>query len=859
MTREKPGERKTASSLRQGGDFNWKLRHKGRSVEDIRRGFLSNLEYNIARDPFSLTLYDEFLSLSYTVRERLIERWIASRQQYHTNNVKRVYYLSMEFLLGRLLADNIINLQIENACRRAISGLGLDIEEIIDQEHDAGLGNGGLGRLAACFLDSMATLKLPAVGYGIRYDFGIFNQRIVNGNQIEMPETWLQFRNPWEIEHPEYMQTIKYYGKSIYVRDSRGKTRYRWVDTNDIIAMPYDIPIPGYEVNNVNTLRLWSARATEEFNFQDFNQGDYIGACETKLNSENISKVLYPNDNNVSGRELRLKQQHFFTSASLQDIIRRYLSVNDGFGAFAGKVAIQLNDTHPSIAIVELMRLLIDEHNLEWEEAWTIVTATFAYTNHTLMPEALERWPVPLMRKLLPRHLEIIFEINARFMREVSYRFPGDTERLRRMSIIEEGEEQQVRMAYLAIVGSHSVNGVSKLHTKLLCEKLMKDFFAMWPHKFNSKTNGISPRRWLYKANPSLRELISGTIGESWVTGLSELKKLARHAGDRSFQKKWETAKRAAKESFAEKIKTWEQMDIDTTMMFDVQVKRIHEYKRQLLNVLHCIALYSRIKEGDTRDFVPRAVIFGGKAAPGYFMAKLIIKFINNVAGIINHDPATKGLLAVHFLPNYRVSLAESIIPAADLSEQISTAGTEASGTGNMKFALNGALTIGTMDGANIEMLEQIGAENMFIFGLKAEEIEDHRNRGYNPWDFYNRSPLLKRVIDLINSGFFSPEEPHLFRPLTDSLLSGGDRFMVMADFDAYVECQNKVAHIYKNDPGRWTRMSILNVAQVGIFSSDRAIDEYAREIWKALPVEVKHENFLWEKKKQPVGPARRA
>jgi glycogen phosphorylase len=848
--REKFSGDNNASSLRGGGSLNWKLRYKGKSVEDIRRGFLSNLEYNIARDPYSLTLYDEFLSLSYTVRERLIERWIASRQQYHVKNVKRVYYLSMEFLLGRLLADNIINLQMENACRKAISALHLDMEKIMDQEHDAGLGNGGLGRLAACFLDSMATIKLPAVGYGIRYDFGIFNQKIVNGNQVEMPEMWLQFRNPWEIEHPEYKQTIKYYGKSIYIKDDDGKTRFRWVDTSDVIAIPYDIPIPGFGVNNVNTLRLWSARATEEFNFQEFNQGDYIGACETKLTSENISKVLYPNDNNVSGRELRLKQQHFFTSASLQDIIRRYLAANDDFNAFPDKVAIQLNDTHPSIAIVELLRLLIDERHLEWEDAWKIVTGTFAYTNHTLMPEALERWQVSLMRKLLPRHLEIIFEINARFMREVSYRFPGDTDRLRRMSIIEEGEEQKIRMAYLAIVGSHSVNGVSKLHTRLLCDRLMNDFFTMWPEKFNSKTNGISPRRWLYKANPSLREMISNVIGESWVANLQDLKKLSKFANDRGFQKKWNAAKQAAKESFAKKMQVWEQMSIDTSMMFDVHVKRIHEYKRQLLNVMHCIALYSQIKDGDTKDFVPRTVLFGGKAAPGYFMAKLIIKFINNISGIINRDPATKGLLAIHFLPNYRVSLAESVIPAADLSEQISTAGTEASGTGNMKFALNGALTIGTMDGANIEMLEQIGEENMFIFGLHANEIDELRGRGYNPWDYYNRSPVLKKIVDLVNSGFFSPEEPHLFRPIIDSLLSGGDRFMVMADFDAYLECQKKVAHVYKNEPERWTRMSILNVANVGIFSSDRAIEEYTREIWNAVPVEVKLDTILGEHKK---------
>ncbi|MBN2035600.1 MAG: glycogen/starch/alpha-glucan phosphorylase [Chitinispirillaceae bacterium] len=830
-------------ALSRSMDFRWALRFKGKTVEDIRRGFLSNLEYNLAKDRTSLTMNDQFLSLSYTVRERLIERWIASQQSYHTKNAKRIYYLSMEFLLGRLLSDNIINLQIAEACRQAIRELQLDMEDIIDQEHDAGLGNGGLGRLAACFLDSMATLRLPAVGYGIRYDFGIFNQKIVNGHQVETPEMWLQLTNPWEIERPEYKQTIKFYGKTIYVKERDGSTRYQWVDTHDVIAIPYDVPIPGYGVNNVNTLRLWSARAAEEFDFQEFNQGDYIGACESKMTSENISKVLYPNDNNISGRELRLKQQHFFTSASLQDIIRRFKRGNSDFSLFPDKAAIQLNDTHPSIAIAELMRLLLDVEGLQWDAAWSIVRRTFAYTNHTLLPEALERWPVSMMRHLLPRHLEIIFEINARFLREVSYRFPGDTDRLRRMSLIEEGDEQQVRMAYLAIVGSHSVNGVSKLHTTLLCEKLMHDFYEMWPEKFNSKTNGISPRRWLYKANPSLRTLISSAIGEAWVTNLTDLKNLEPLADDAAFREKWNRAKRTAKDDFVAKMQKHERIDLDPSMMFDVQVKRMHEYKRQLLNLLHCVHLYQRLKNGDHSDMVPRTVLFGGKAAPGYHMAKLIIKFISNVAGTINNDPSTKDFLQIHFLPNYRVSLAEWLIPAAELSEQISTAGMEASGTGNMKFALNGALTIGTMDGANVEMAEQIGAENMFIFGLHVHEVEELRKKGYNPWDCYHRSEPLKRVLDLVQSGFFSPEEPHLFTPIVDSLLQGGDRYMVLADFDAYVACQEKVSAMYKNNPDTWTRMSILNVARVGIFSSDRAISGYASEIWNVTPQNVVLEN----------------
>lgn len=818
----------------------WYVHYKGMKSEDIRRSFLSNLEYNIAKDKYTITQYNQFLSMSYAVRERLIERWIASRQQYHTNNVKRVYYLSMEFLLGRLLADNMMNLKLTESCEDAAKDLELEIEDMFDQEHDAGLGNGGLGRLAACYLDSMASLKLPAVGYGIRYDFGIFNQKIINGLQHETPELWLQFTNPWEIERPEYKVTIKFYGKTMYYTDSNKGTRISWIDTDDVIAIPYDIAIPGYGVNNVNTLRLWSARAADEFNLQFFNNGDYIGACQDKISSENISKVLYPNDNNVSGRELRLKQQYFFSSASLQDIIRRYLQTNNDFTAFPEKVAIQLNDTHPAISIVELMRLLLDEHKLGWDDAWDIVIKTFAYTNHTLMPEALEKWPVSLMKHLLPRHMEIIYEINARFLRLVSYKYPGDIDRLRRMSLIEESGEPQVRMAYLAIVSSHSINGVSKLHTQLLENGLVRDFYEMWPEKFNNKTNGVTQRRWLYKANPSLRDLITSKIGSGWITKLDELKKLEKFIDDKEFQNNWRKAKLACKEEFITKIRKWDGLRLNPDMLYDVQVKRIHEYKRQLLNILHCISLYNQIKSGDIKNFVPRNVMFAGKAAPGYFMAKLIIKFINNVAGVINNDPSTKGLLEVHFLPNYRVTLAEYIIPAADLSEQISTAGTEASGTGNMKFALNGALTIGTMDGANIEISEEVGEENIFVFGMLANEVENLKARGYNPWDYYNKSPELKKVLDLIYSGFFSPEEPHLFMPLWDSLLNHGDRYMILADFDSYMECQKKVGEIYKNDQEKWTKMSIMNVANMGKFSSDRAIEEYAKEIWNVKPIDIK-------------------
>jgi starch phosphorylase len=808
------------------------------NAEQIQLGFLNNLEYSLAKDKFSVTPYDEFLSLSYTVRERLIERWIMTRQQYHRQNVKRVYYLSMEFLMGRLLSNNIMNLGLNDACNGAIKDLGMDIEEIEDQECDAGLGNGGLGRLAACYLDSMATLELPTVGYGIRYEFGIFNQKIVNGNQVEFPEQWLEFTNPWLIERPEYKVAIKYFGKTVYHTNAQGKPQVTWVDTEEVIAIPYDVPVPGFGNNTVNTLRLWGARAAHEFNFQYFNSGDYIGSCQNKLTSENISKVLYPNDNNHSGKELRLKQQHFFTSASLQDIIRRFLQNNTDFNTFSDKVAIQLNDTHPSIAIPELMRLFIDEHQMEWDQAWSIVTKTFAYTNHTLMPEALEKWPVSLMKTLLPRHLEIIYEINSRFLRQVSYKYPGNVDKLRDMSLIEEGAEPMVRMAYLAIAGSHSVNGVSELHTKLLTGGLVRDFYDLWPEKFNNKTNGITQRRWLHASNLSLSSLISEAIGDGWIKKSSEFEKLIPLAEDAQFRKKWRDVKHGNKIRFAEKMKKWEGLNVSPEPLFDVHIKRMHEYKRQTLNILHCISMYNEIKAGNRKNFLPRTIFFAGKAAPGYYMAKLIIKFINNVAGVINNDPDMRGLLEIHFLPNYRVSLAECIIPAAEVSEQISTAGTEASGTGNMKFALNGAITIGTMDGANIEIWEEVGDENIFIFGLRSHEVEDLRSQGYNPWDYYHKNERLRKVMDLIAKGFFSPEEPHLFKPIFDSLLNGGDKYMIMADFDAYQKSHAQLGDAY-NDRERWTKMSILNVAHMGKFSSDRAIAQYADEIWdaKAIPV----------------------
>jgi starch phosphorylase len=831
----------TASPAKDlGANGAWAIHFKGMTADDVRRSFLNNLEYNIAKDRFTFTPNDQYLSLGLSIRDRLVERWILTQQKYHIENVKRVYYMSLEFLMGRLMSDNILNLGIEKECREAMQRLGLDLDQIEDQEPDAGLGNGGLGRLAACFLDSMATLELPAIGYGIRYEFGIFKQKIVGGEQRETPEEWLQFGNPWEIERPEYRLDIKYYGRVHHPNANDLRAPADWLDAETVMAIPFDIPIPGYQNNTVNTLRLWSARAASEFKLEYFNSGDYIRACEEKLSSENISKVLYPNDNNHSGRELRLRQQHFFTSASLKDIIRRYLKHNPSFDEFPNKVAIQLNDTHPSIAIAELMRRLVDKHGIPWNTAWDITRRTFAYTNHTLMPEALEKWPVSMFKHMLPRHLEIIYELNKDFLDEVGRRYPGDADRMRRMSFIEEGAEPQVRMAHLAIVGSHSVNGVSELHSRLLTTGLVRDFCEMFPDRFNNKTNGITPRRWLRKANPSLSELISEHIGAKWVRNLSELRKLIPLAEDAAFRKAWQKSKHLNKVRLVERLKAKDGIDIGANFMFDVQVKRIHEYKRQLLNALHCIALYNRIKSGNTSGMVPRVVLFGGKAAPGYYMAKMIIKFINCIGDVVNNDPACKDLLRVHFVPNYRVTMAEYLMPAADVSEQISTAGTEASGTGNMKFALNGAVTVGTLDGANIEIGEEVGDDNIFIFGLRSEEVDDLRRRGYNPWDYYRRSSELRGVMDLIVSGAFSAGDPNAFRPLHSSLLDGGDRYMVMADFDPYVQCQNRVAEAYR-DREKWTRMSIMNVATMGKFSSDRTIQQYAEEIWgvKAVGVEL--------------------
>jgi glycogen phosphorylase len=814
-------------------------RLKGMDEDSLQECFVNHLEFSQAKDEYSATQHDRYVSAALTVRDRLIERWIATQQTYYNQDAKRVYYLSLEFLIGRTLGNSLINLGIFDPMRQALEGLGVDLEELRGEEADAGLGNGGLGRLAACFLDSMATLELPAYGYGLRYEYGIFTQRIYDGFQVETPDNWLRYGNPWEIGRPEYLYPVRFNGRVHQYVNRQGRLCHEWVDAKEVMAMAYDTPIPGYRNNTVNTLRLWAAKATREFDLEPFNYGDYEKAVEDKSLSETITRVLYPNDNFFVGRELRLKQQYFFVSATLQDIIRRYRKTHDSFASFAAKQAVQLNDTHPAIAIPELMRILVDEEGLGWDEAWEVVANTFAYTNHTVLPEALEKWRVSLLERVLPRHLQLIYEINHRFLEDVRRRFPGDEGRVQRMSIIEEGEEKKVRMAHLAIVGCHAVNGVAALHTRILQEDLFRDFYELWPHKFSNKTNGITPRRWLKKSNPSLSALITGRIGEGWVTDLRQLERLVPLADDAGFREEWRQAKRANKERLASYFKRHDNVEIDVDSMFDCQVKRFHEYKRQLLNALHLIALYNRLKDDPRADSAPRTAIFGGKAAPGYYTAKLVIKLINGIAAKINGDPEVSGRLKVVFLANYGVSLAEKIMPAADLSEQISTAGMEASGTGNMKFALNGALTIGTLDGANIEIEQEVGSDNIFIFGLKVEEVRALKEKGYDPGEYYDRIPELKRAIDMIQEGVFASARPGLFGPLIESLLSQGDQYMVLADYAAYGECQARVSAAYR-DPERWTRMSILNCARIGKFSSDRTIQEYAREIWRVQPVPIR-------------------
>ncbi|NOT82635.1 MAG: glycogen/starch/alpha-glucan phosphorylase [Gallionella sp.] len=796
-------------------------------VEDFRRYFSRTL----GRDKLTQATYYVYTSLSLSMRDRLVERWKKTQYAYNEQDCKRTYYLSLEFLMGRAMGNALLNLEVESSIPSALNKLGLAFEEIIDQENDAGLGNGGLGRLAACFLDSCATLQLPVKGYGLRYEYGMFRQKIENGYQVEEPDHWLKNGNPWELERPEFNVRVKFGGQTEHYRDANGAMRAHWKYTHDVIAVPYDVPVPGYRNGTVNTLRLWKSTATDEFDLSEFNAGSYADAVSAKNNAEHITMVLYPNDSSENGKELRLRQQYFLASASLQDVLRNWVGKHGkDFSGFADKNFFQLNDTHPTCAVPEMMRLLMDEHGLGWDAAWHITSRTVAYTNHTLLPEALERWSVSLFGKLLPRLLEIIYEINARFMKVVATRWPGDMERQRRMSIIEEGDEKHVRMAYMAVVASVSVNGVAELHTRLLQQHLFHDFYELWPEKFNNKTNGVTARRWVVSSNPALSNLIKRSIGEGWITDMSQLKQLAPYAANTAFRSEWRNIKQLNKARLAELVQRDCGVTFDTNAMFDVQVKRIHEYKRQLLNVLHVIHLYDRIKRGDTANWTPRCVLIGGKAAPGYMMAKRIIKLVNAVGQVINNDPMTEGLLKLAFLPNYRVTAMEIICAGADLSEQISTAGKEASGTGNMKFMMNGALTIGTLDGANIEIREEAGDENFFLFGLTAEEVEATRGR-YNPGAIVAADKDLKRVMRLLESGHFNLFEPGIFDPIIQSVYDPHDPWLTAADFRSYVDAQQKVAAAYR-DTEQWTRMSIINTATSGKFSSDRTILDYNRDIW---------------------------
>ncbi len=810
----------------------FKYDYLGLDVPSIKDSLTNRLAYSVGKDPLSATPRDWFHALAITVRDRLIERRTRTMRTYYRKDAKRVYYLSLEFLMGRALTNSMMNLDIQDECRQGLLELGHDLEAIRELEEDAALGNGGLGRLAACFLDSLATLRMPGYGYGIRYEYGMFNQRIDDGNQVEHPENWLRYGNPWEFPRPEVLFPVKFYGRTVDFCDDRGQCHH-WVDSQDVMAMAYDIPIPGYATNTVNNLRLWAAKATRDFDLSYFHEGNYIKAVETKHESENISRVLYPADTTYMGRELRLKQEYFFVSASIQDIVQRFRKRHGDWNELPHKVAIQLNDTHPAVAIPELMRLLMDEQALGWDQAWNITTSTFAYTNHTLMPEALETWPVDLFAQVLPRHLQIIYEINHRLLKRVAHRFPGDTERLRRMSLIDEGGGRRIRMAHLAMAGSHTVNGVSQLHTELMKQTIFADFHQLEPEKIVSITNGVTPRRWLNLANPGLSRLIGSRIGYGWKSDLGQLERLIFYASDDDFLQAFRAVKHGNKLRLAALIEKKLSVTINTDSLFDVQIKRIHEYKRQLLNVLHVVTLYNNIRDG--ADTVPRTVVFGGKAAPGYYMAKLIIKLINDVADQINNDPLVGNRLKVAFIPNYNVTVATEIIPAADLSEQISLAGTEASGTGNMKLALNGALTIGTLDGANIEIRNQVEAENFFDFGLTAEQVAALRAQGYDPYRYYEENPELRRTLDMIGAGYFSPDDPQRFRPLVDSLIRGGDYFMVLADYAAYVETQQKVARLYR-EQNEWSHRAVLNVARMGEFSSDRAVQRYADKIWGIRP-----------------------
>lgn len=810
----------------------------GTSVETLKRAIMDNLFYLQARFPSVASRNDFYMALSYTVRDRLLQRWISSAETYLQQGSRTVCYFSAEFLLGPHLGNNLVNLGIRSEVEAAVNELGLDIEELLNQEEEPGLGNGGLGRLAACYLDSMATLEIPSFGYGIRYEFGIFDQEIRDGWQVEITDGWLRYGNPWEIPRPEVRMPVKFGGHTRSYTDSDGHYRVIWDPGHMVEGVAYDTPILGYRVNTANTLRLWRAEAVESFDFQAFNTGNYYGAVRDKITSENITKVLYPNDEPLQGKELRLSQQYFFSSCSLQDMIRIYLQHNSDLAKFHEKFTVQLNDTHPAISVAELMRLLVDDHHLPWDVAWTVTQHTFAYTNHTLLPEALEKWPIALFEYLLPRHLQIIFEINQRFLDQVRLRYPGQVEPLSRLSIIDESGERYIRMANLACVGSYAINGVAALHTELLKETVLHDFYQLYPERFSNKTNGVTPRRWVVLSNPGLTKLISEQIGEAWIKDLDQLRQLEPRAHDSQFRQAWGEIKHQNKVILAEHIQAKTGISVDPDSLFDIQVKRIHEYKRQHLNVLHIITLYQQLKDNPHLEITPRTFIFGGKAAPGYFMAKLMIKLITSVGDVVNRDPDVGGRLKVVFLPDYNVTFGQRVYPAADLSEQISTAGLEASGTGNMKFSMNGALTIGTLDGANVEIREEVGAENFFLFGLTTPQVQALGASGYQPWDYIHGNHRLKAVLDLIGSGHFSHGDAGLFQPLLTKLWSQ-DPYYLMADYQSYIDCQHNVSLAYQNRD-HWLTMSILNTARMGKFSSDRSIRDYCRDIWRVTPVNVK-------------------
>ena len=822
----------------------------GISVTTLKRAIIDNLLYLQGKFPAIATTNDYYLALAYTIRDRLLQHWISTSQTYIKSDVRVVCYLSAEFLVGPHLENNLINLGIHSQVQKAVTELGLNFAELINQEEEPGLGNGGLGRLAACYMDSLASLEIPAIGYGIRYEYGIFDQEIKDGWQVEITDKWLKYGNPWEIPRLENSVEVKFGGHTEGYNDNDGNYRTRWIPASVVKGIPYDTPILGYKVNTANTMRLWKSEACESFDFNKFNMGDYYGAVNDKVASETLTKVLYPNDAHLQGQELRLRQQYFFVSCSLQDMIRIHLFRGDSLDNFHEKFSAQLNDTHPAIAVAELMRLLIDEYNLDWERAWNITQKTFSYTNHTLLPEALEKWSVSLFRRILPRHLELIYEINQRFLENIKIKYPNNNEKLANLSLIDDSGEKYVRMAHLACVGSNIINGVAALHTELLKETVLKDFYELFPEKFSNKTNGVTPRRWMVQSNPRLSKLICERIGSGWINNLSQLQQLESWADNKDFRQQWQETKFAIKQELAKYTLEKTGITVNPNSMFDIQAKRIHEYKRQHLNVLHIITLYNRIKQNPELDITPRTFFFGGKAAPGYHMAKLIIKLITSVGDVVNNDPDIGERLKVVFLPNYNVTFGQRVYPAAELSEQISTAGKEASGTGNMKFSLNGALTIGTLDGANIEIREEVGAENFFLFGLKTQEVNQLKAQGYNPWQYYNANAELKLALDQISSGFFAKKsqnqygaaEIDLFKPIADNLLYE-DPYLLLADYQSYIECQDKVGLAYR-DRDNWTKMSILNVARMGKFSSDRSIKEYCEDIWHVSAVPIKLNSY---------------